>query len=128
LLKRDGNVYVQVVPNAKAVTLQAIIRGHADIESMIYTDGWAGYNRLVSLGYEKHFRVEHGKDEFSKGGGNHINGIESFWSFLKHRLLKFRGVNPNTFELHLRETEFRFNHRSDDLYKILLKLLRNNPL
>jgi len=128
LLKRDGNVYVQVVPNAKAVTLQAIISGRADIESVIYTDGWAGYNGLVSLGYEKHFRVQHSKDEFSAGGGNHINGIESFWSFAKHRLLKFRGISPETFDLHLRETEFRFNHRNDNLYKLLLKLLRSYPL
>ena len=128
LLKRDGKVYVQVVPNAKAATLQAIIRGRADIESVIYTDGWGGYDGLVSLGYEKHFRVAHGKDEFSKGSGTHINGIESFWSYAKHRLGKFRGVAPESFELHIRETEFRFNKRDESLYKILLKIFRNNPL
>jgi hypothetical protein len=44
---------------------------------VIYSDGWRGYNGLVDLGYEKHFRVNHGKNEFSKGNGNHINGIES---------------------------------------------------
>ncbi|MFP5075598.1 IS1595 family transposase, partial [Neisseria sp. WLZKY-1] len=26
------------------------------------------------------------------------------------------------------ETEFRFNHRHDNLYKVLLKMLRNDPL
>jgi len=128
LLKRSVNVYVQVVPNAKAVTLQAIILGRADIESVIYTDGWGGYDGLVALGYEKHFRVEHGKGEFSKGCANHINGIESFWSYAKHRLAKFKGVSSDTFELHLRETEFRCNNRNTDLYKLLLKMLRNNPL
>ena len=128
LLKRNGNVYVQVVPNAKAVTLQAITKGHADIESVIYTDGWGGYDGLVSIGYEKHYRVEHGKNEFSKGDGNHINGIESFWAYAKHRLAKFKGVYAETFELHLRETEFRFNNRNEDLYKMLLKMSRKNPL
>ena len=128
LLKRDGNVYVQVVPNAKAATLQPIILGRADIESVIYTDGWAGYDGLVALGYEKHFRVYHGKDEFSAGDGKHINGIESFWAYAKHRLTKFKGVSSQTFELHLRETEFRFNNRDADFYKLMLKLLRKNPL
>jgi len=128
LLKRDGNVYVQVVPNAKAVTLQAIIQGRAEIESVIYTDGWGGYDGLVALGYEKHYRVEHGNGEFSKGDGNHINGIESFWAYAKHRLAKFKGISSDTFEFHLRETEFRFNNRKFDLYKVLLKLLRLNPL
>ncbi|MDZ4097977.1 MAG: IS1595 family transposase, partial [Methylophilaceae bacterium] len=34
----------------------------------------------------------------------------------------------HTFYLHLKETEFRFNHRRDNLYLEALKLLRKNPL
>jgi len=66
----------------------------------------------------------HLKYEFSAGDGKHINGIESFWAYAKHRLTKFKGVSPQTFELHLRETEFRFNNRDADFYKLMLKLLR----
>ncbi len=128
LFKREGKVYTEIVPDAKAVTLQAIIRGYADIESVIHTDGWRGYDGLVDLGYEKHFRVNHGDNEFSSGCGNHINGIESFWGFAKHRLVKFKGIPKDLFELYLKETEFRFNHRGQDLYHILLKLFRDNPL
>ena len=128
LLKRGGNVYVQVVPDAKKATLQAIIRGRADIASVIHTDGWVGYNGLVDMGFEKHLRVSHGDDEFSAGAGNHINGIESFWAFAKGRLAKFRGVPSEVFDLHLRETEFRFNNRSENIYKLILKMLRKNPL
>jgi transposase-like protein len=128
LYKREGKVYTEIVPNAKAHTLQRIIRGHADINSVIHTDGWRGYNGLVDVGYEKHFRVSHGEDEFSKGDGRHINGIESFWGYAKHRLIKFKGIPREKFELHLKETEFRFNHRGQDLYQILLKEFRVNPL
>lgn len=128
LYKRDGKVYTEIVSDAKAKTLQAIIRGQADIESVIHTDGWRGYDGLVDLGYEKHFRVNHGNNEFSSGHGNHINGIESFWGFAKHRLAKFKGIPKNKFELHLKETEFRFNARGQNIYLILLKDLRDNPL
>lgn len=128
LYKRDGKVYTEIVPNAKAKTLQAIIRGHADIESVIHTDSWPGYNGLVDVGYEKHFRVQHGDNEWSAGGGNHINGIESFWGYAKHRLTKFKGIPHNKFELYLKETEFRFNHRGQNIYQILLKLFRSQPL
>ena len=128
LYKRNGKVYTEIVPNAKAQTLQAIIRGHADIESVIHTDGWAGYDGLVDMGYEKHFRVNHGENEFSRGFGNHINGIESFWGYAKHRLVKFKGIPRDKFELYLKETEFRFNNRGQDLYQILLKEFRSNPL
>jgi transposase-like protein len=128
LYKRDGKVYTEIVPNVKAQTLQGIIRGRADIESVIHTDGWRGYDGLVDLGYEKHFRVNHGADEFSDGNGNHINGIESFWGFAKHRLSKFKGIPKDKFVIHLKETEFRFNHRGQNLYHILLKSLRDSPL
>jgi len=128
LYKRDGMVYTEIVPDVKSKTLQAIIRGRADIESVIHTDGWRGYDGLVDLGYEKHFRVNHSKDEFSKGGGRHINGIESFWGYAKHRLAKFKGITPSAFQLHLLETEFRFNHREIDLYRFLLHECRNIPL
>jgi len=128
LYKRNGLVYTEIVPDVKSKTLQAIIRGRTKIESVIHTDGWRAYDGLVDLGYEKHFRVEHGKDEFSKGNGQHINGIESFWGFAKHRLTKFKGVPRNSFQLHLLETEFRFNHRQLDLYKFFLADCRNFPL
>ncbi|MBA3755897.1 MAG: IS1595 family transposase, partial [Nitrosomonas sp.] len=61
-------------------------------------------------------------------GEPHINGIESFWSFAKRRLAKFNGVSEHIFYLHLKETEFRFNHHRDNLYHQILKLLRLNPL
>lgn len=53
---------------------------------------------MVDVGYDKHFRVNHKKNEFAKKHNVHINGIESFWSFAKRRLAKFNGVKVN-FEL-----------------------------
>jgi transposase-like protein len=127
LFKRDGKVYTEIVPDASKAALMAVIRGKVSLDSVIHSDSWRAYDGLVDMGYAKHFRVRHGINEFAIGS-NHINGIESFWSYAKHRLIKFKGVSRNTFLLHLKETEFRFNHRHDDLYKTLLKLLRNNPI
>ncbi|GHV47865.1 hypothetical protein FACS189499_06120 [Clostridia bacterium] len=55
LLKREGKVYTEIVPDCKSATLSAIIQGKADIESVIHSDGWAGYDGLVDLGFEKHW-------------------------------------------------------------------------
>ena len=127
LLKRGDDVYTEIVPNASKAVLQAIIRGKVDIASVIHTDRWRGYDGLVDVGFDKHHRVNHGNNEFARGNA-HVNGIESFWSFAKRRLAQFNGVAKHTFELHLKETEFRFNHRHNNLYLALLQLLRDNPL
>jgi transposase len=127
LLKREGKVYTEIVPNVTKATLQGIIKGKVDINSVIHSDGWRGYHGLVDVGYDKHFRVHHGKNEFVRGN-SHINGIESFWSYAKIRLVKFHGMDKRTFNLHLKEGEFRFNNRGQDLYKLLLKIFRKSPL
>ena len=127
MLQRRGKVYTEVVPNCAKATLQAIIRGRVDPDSIIHSDQWRGYNGLVDLGYKKHYRVHHGDDEFVRGR-NHINGIESFWSYAKRRLMKFHGVHHNTFSLHLKECQFRFNYRDRNIYDMLLKMCRENPL
>ena len=126
IFERDGGVYTEIVPDCKKATLQGIIRGKVAVESIINSDGWKGYDGLVDIGYG-HFRVNHGKDEFVCGK-NHVNGIEGFWGLAKVRLSKFKGVHKSTFQLHLKETEWRYNNRTSNLYKSLLKLLKNNPI
>ena len=59
LLKRHGKIYTEIVPDCSMATLQGIIRGKVSLESVIHSDGWRGYNGLVDLGCQKHFRVEH---------------------------------------------------------------------
>jgi transposase-like protein len=127
IFKRNGKVFTEIIPDCRRTTLQAVIRGRVDLESIIHSDGWRGYNGLVDLGYKKHFRVNHGHNEFVQGK-SHINGIESFWGYSKTRLSKFRGLSKMTFHLHLKDCEFRFNHRGQNLYRLMLKILRKYPL
>ncbi|MBR6198955.1 MAG: transposase, partial [Spirochaetales bacterium] len=75
-------------------------------------------------GYEHH-RVYHNENEFARGK-RHVNGIENFWSFAKRRLSKFNGCKSDKFVLHLKECEWRYNHRNDDLVKILKEILTLN--
>ena len=126
LLKRDGKVYVEIVKNCSKEQLMPIIQGHILEGSTIHTDGWKAYDGLVLNGYD-HYRVFHSHDEFVRGKC-HVNGIEGFWSFAKRRLAKFNGLTDQMFFLHLKECEFRFNNRNQDLYVIMLKMVRGNPL
>ena len=103
-----------------------ILKGHVLSSSDVYTDGWKAYDGLVTNGYQHH-RVHHHKNQFARGK-NHVNGIESFWSFAKHRLLKLRSIRKEKFLTHLKECEWRWNHRHRKIYPILLKHLRQYPL
>ena len=52
-----------------------------------------------------------------------INGIEGFWSYAKTWLYHYRGVPKSYFELYLKEIEFRFNHRNENIFRILTKMM-----
>jgi transposase len=125
--KRDGKVYTQIVKNCSAAELLPIIEKLAPTNSTIYSDEWKAYDGLVNMGYREHHRVKHGNDVFANGRA-HVNGIENFWGIAKSRMMKFRGFSKKSFHKHLKETEFRFNHRQDKIYKLLLSEFRKLPL
>lgn len=127
ILERGGKVYTQIVTDTSQRTLRRAIRDSLSREAIIHSNGLSGYDGLVDMGYARHLRVQHGRGEYANSP-SHINGIESFWSYAKRRLAKFNGVPRHTFYLHLKETEFRFNHRHADLYQVLLTMLRHEPL
>ncbi|MCL2417621.1 MAG: IS1595 family transposase, partial [Bacteroidales bacterium] len=127
MLKRDGKVYTQIVKNCSVAELMPITKGKADPSSIIYTDGFKTYDGLANFGYKKHYRINHGNDKFADGR-NHINGIENFWGLCKVRLSKFRGIHKHKFYLHIKECEFRYNFRNQNLFVYLQKNIRKNPL
>lgn len=63
-----------------------------------------------------------------KRNSSKVNCIDGFQGFLKSRLEKFKGIHSQTCYLHIKESEFRFNNPKSELYHLLLKIIRNNPL
>jgi len=95
------------------------------MENKIFHD--SGYDLLID--YEKGLHHYIGKENINSiEYRNKINRIESFWSTAKSRMAKFKGLHSSTLNLHLKESEFRFNNRGQDLYKLLLKIIRKDPL
>ena len=67
-------------------------------------------------------------DAAGGNGKTHQDDIAVFWGNTRSRLLKFRGMNKNTLYLHVKESEFRYNYRDDDINKILLNIIYKYPL
>jgi transposase len=117
-VQTSSKVCAQIVPeSATPSTKKSIIAGRLTRDGIVYSNAPSSCENLVDAGFEE-FARKH----------KHINGIEGFWSLAKTRLAKFRGLNKETFYLHLKECEFRYNYRSQNLYLQILKLLRNKPL
>lgn len=121
LLKRKGQVYTEIIEDASRKTLMPIIQSLIiKSRSNDYTDRWKSYDGLVLSSY-RHYRINHSK-EFARKH-NHINGIESFWSYVKRKMGKHNGIPKNKFYLYLKESEFRFNNRDKNLYNLMNKVI-----
>ena len=130
MLKRDGKVYTQIVKNCSASELIPYYPNLSIWTRVLFAlSCWKAYDGLVDYAALAHYRVKHSKNEFANGK-NHINGIENFQGYAKHRLSKFEGIKKENFLLHLKECEFRYNNSKDtrEFRHILLKIIRENPL
>ena len=67
LFQRAGRVYTEIVPDCSKPTLQGIIRVKIDPAAMVNTDGWRGYDGLVDVSYDRHYRVLHSRDKYVQG-------------------------------------------------------------
>jgi len=119
ILERKGKIYTIIVPNVSKETLLNEIESRTLKGSVFYTDGFRSYNSLHQYG--KHNIIRHDKDEFVKEK-NHINGIEGFWSYAKERFRKYHGINQKNYPLYLKEMEFRFNHRTESVFNLLINI------
>ena len=122
ILERNGMVKVEVIPDVSARTLLDMTVKKVRRGSIVYTDKFRSYDSLMFCGY-RHLKVDHGKRFVT--GKVYINGLEGFWSFAKERLIKFHGVSKEKFPLYLKEMEFRYNNRKNNLFELLTKKICN---
>ena len=130
IIDSSGRVYAKIVPKANRAHIFPVIFECCATDAMIYTDCNNIYKGLTKLGY-KHSVVNHSNMEFSRYENDvciTTNRIEGYWGWMKVRLSKFRGIKWDNLELHISESVWRYNHRQDDIYKLLLRELRVRPL
>jgi len=68
------------------------------------------------------------RDFIAAGTSTNGDEISGFWGLTRNRLMKFRGVNRNTLYLHIKECEFRYNYRNENMQTKLLQLINKRPL
>lgn len=126
IFKQNGRVHTEIVTNVRKAALLQLIEEQTKKNNFIQTDDPPPYHSIVHFGYRKLFRILHSEERLEED--NQIKCIEDFWDYARVRLGKFRGMSKNTFYLHLKECEFRFNHRNENLYMLLLQMTKDNGL
>ena len=119
ILQRNGKVKVFAVPARTEQNLISLVHSHTKPGSLYYTDDWHAYGSLRLQGDHVVVRKEKGCPK----GRDHLNGIEGFWSYAKERIIKHHGVTPQRFPFYLKELEFRYNHRKEDIFSLITKFL-----
>ncbi|MFC1966749.1 IS1595 family transposase [Chloroflexota bacterium] len=110
ILCRSGQVWAEVVPNVEANMLLPLLRKQVATGSIVYLDTFRSYTGAAAKGYV-HRLVRHEDQEYSDGKGNHINGLEGFWGYLKRMLVAKGDIRREWLPLYLAEYVCRYNHR-----------------
>ena len=112
ILCRNGQVWAEIVDNVDENTLLPLITKQVKRGSIVCSDTWKAYTGIAAKGYV-HRLVHHGEGEYSDRKGNHINGLEGFWGYLKRKLASKGGISRQRLPLYLAEYVWRYNHRAD---------------
>ncbi len=130
ILCRNGKVWAELVIGVEAKDLQPRIEKQVKKGSTVCSDTWRAYTGIAAKGYVHRF-VKHSKNEYSDGKGNHINGLEGFWGYLKRKLSAKGGIRRKKLHLYLGEYVWRYNHRNlnfkereNALFKLISKHFR----
>lgn len=127
ILIHKGDVYTEVVSASIKPRLQSLVRGRTTLESAAKSPHWRPYRAIADMSRKRLYIVK-GPDAEDPKVKLDAATAEAFWASARDRLLKFYGIPSSTFNLHLKECEFRFNNRYGNLYTKLLELLRKYPL
>ncbi len=122
ILEREGVVFVDYLPD---MTPEDLLHFNlhfslplSRLGAIVYSDRYLRYQTLVTCGSDLLAR------RFVEVAGR-VPAVEprqeGFWAYARERLIRFHGVTARKFPLYLKELEFRYNHRQEDILPILLQ-------
>lgn len=120
ILKRRGKVYAEMLTNCTAGKLKTLLNTKADKNVTVHSVEVKEAYGLIAVGYDS--------NQAYADKPSYVDNLDNFWQFAKGRMLKFQGIAKHKLYLHLKECEFRFNFRNDNLYAVMLKLISEKPL
>ncbi|THU40864.1 hypothetical protein FAM09_01755 [Niastella caeni] len=128
IFKNDDAIHTDKIANIDAEWMYDWLKGKTEGgRELIEQHRLHVYNGIADFNSIRLYRINESIPGITRGK-SHIDEIDMFWGMLKSRLIKFRGLNSGTLYLHVKETEFRYNYRDNDLFELLMEILHKRPL
>jgi transposase len=128
IFKNDDSIHTDKIANIDAEWMYDWLKGKTEGErDIIEKYRLHVYNGIADFNSIRLYRINEPVPGITRSK-SHIDEIDIFWGMLKSRLIKFRGLNSGTLYLHVKETEFRYNYRGNDLFEMLMEILHKRPL
>lgn len=116
-------LHTEILPDVNRSMIHAVVRNNRSVlETQHAAEKVRRFSNVADLGQYRLYNLE------NDGNVPPTGDVDAFWGLTKHRLAKFKGLNRSTVYLHLKECEFRYNNRNEDIYETLLELLKTQPL
>ncbi|WP_051694002.1 transposase [Desulfohalovibrio reitneri] len=124
IIEKQGWVFIDLLPNMRAETVLHFNLNFSlkltRLGNIVYTDRYQRYDALIFCGDDdlplNYVNI--------RGKGAYVDSLKgSFWNYARARLKRYNGVSPRRFPLYLKELEFRYNHRDQDLIPLLSERL-----
>lgn len=124
IYRSSDRLHTEILPDVSRSMIHSVVRSSRSIlETQTAAEKIRRFSNVADLGQYRLYNLE------NEGTNSHVpEDVDAFWGLTKHRLAKFKGLNRSTVYLHLKECEFRYNNRNEDMYETLLELLRTQPL
>lgn len=123
ILERGGWVFVDYLPDLRADNVLHFKMNFqlktSSFGSVVYTDKYKHYDALVYSGSQR-LQPDFIRHE---DRGLTIDSLRGFWQYAKLRLKSYKGITPYRFPLYMKELEFRYNHRQDDVFELIIRFL-----
>ncbi|NCD24613.1 MAG: transposase [Deltaproteobacteria bacterium] len=123
IVERGPHVFVDLIPELDGDSIVHFkMNFHlktASLGKIIYTDKFKQYAALLTGGshLSSVYNIRHADK------GLCIDSTKGFWSFSKDWFRRLKGISPRNFPLYIKELEFRYNHKNEDIFPILAEFL-----
>jgi hypothetical protein len=124
----NDKIYAEIVHHDESIKDCKAITSEKQLETFLNTYGGShhrDYLAVVDYNCKRYLRKNRLITNRDLTGNQKL--CDLFWRFTKSRLMKFKGISKSTLPYHIKECEFRFNHRNENLYKLLLQIMRQKP-